>query len=105
MPHEPDRDPRPAFVLEADFEATKGFWHSHRRAQLVHADDGVIVVTTKTGRWVAPPQRAVWIPPGIAHAVASNRPFKLLTLYVDPGIVPLPEEPRVVAVDRLVEEL
>ena len=105
MPHEPDRDPRAAFVLEADFEATEGFWHQHRRAQLVHSDDGVITVKTKTGRWVAPPQRAVWIPPGVEHAVASKRPFKLLTLYVEAGIVALPEVPRVVAVDRLVEEL
>lgn len=109
MPHEPDADPRAAFVLEADFEATSGFWHSHRRAQLAHSDDGVITVTTKTGaqknQWVAPPHRAVWIPPGVEHSIASKRPYKLLTLYVEPGIVPLPEVPRVVAVDRLVEEL
>lgn len=109
MPHQPDRDPRAAFVLEADFEATGGFWHSHRRAQLAHSGDGVITVTTRAGaqksQWVAPPHRAVWIPPGVEHSIASKRPYKLLTLYVEPGLVPLPEVPRVVAVDRLVEEL
>ncbi|MBS2014019.1 MAG: helix-turn-helix transcriptional regulator [Deltaproteobacteria bacterium] len=112
MAHRPDEDPREAFVLEADFEATEGTWHSHRRAQLVHAGDGVIVVTTRgttrgtrDGRWVAPPQRAVWIPAGVEHRVASKRRYTLLSLYVEPGFVPLPSEPRVVAVDTLVEEL
>jgi AraC-like DNA-binding protein len=95
----------PAFVLEATYEATDGVWHSHRHAQLVHASAGVLVVTTSTGRWVAPPQRAVWVPAGMAHSVASRRPFQLLTLYVDPAAAPTPECCQVVAVDTLVGAL
>jgi AraC-like DNA-binding protein len=104
---DPDAAPRLAFVLASKLEATKGSWHAHRRAQLVHAAEGVITVSTAAGRWVAPPQRAVWVPPSMKHAVASSRPFKLLTLYVEPSLVisQLPDVPRVVAVDRLVEEL
>jgi AraC-like DNA-binding protein len=102
---DPDRGARAAFVLEADFAPTSGVWHAHARAQLVHAAEGVITVSTKDGRWVAPPQRAVWIPPRTEHAVASRRPFRLLTLYVAPGLVAIADAPRVVAVDRLVEEL
>jgi AraC-like DNA-binding protein len=102
---EPDAGARAAFVLDAGFEATEGRWHAHRRAQLVHASEGVLTITTEVGRWVAPPERAVWVPSGMKHAVASRRPFRLLTLYVEPGAAPLLGECRVVAVDRLVAEL
>lgn len=102
---EPDAGARAAFVLDKSFEATEGRWHAHRRAQLVHASEGVLTITTEVGGWVAPPERAVWVPSGMKHAVASRRPFQLLTLYVEPGAAPLPGECRVVAVDRLVAEL
>lgn len=104
-PIDPDAGARAAFVLDVRSEATEGPWHAHRRAQLVHAAEGVLTVTTPAGRWVAPPQRAVWVPSGMKHSVASRRPFRLLTLYVEPGAAPLPGECRVVAVDRLVAEL
>jgi AraC-like DNA-binding protein len=102
---DPDAGARAAFVLDERSEATEGRWHAHRRSQLVHAAEGVLTITTPAGRWVAPPQRAVWVPSGMEHAVASRRPFRLLTLYVEPAAAPLPGECRVVAVDRLVEEL
>jgi hypothetical protein len=54
---------------------------------------------------VVPPQRAVWILPGIAHQVSSRKAFWLRTLYVEPGAAPLPDECCVVGVDRLVDEL
>lgn len=104
---DPDRAKRRAFVLEEDFEPTDGAMHAHARAQLVHAAEGVITIRTEGGLWVAPPQRAVWIPARAKHAVSSRRPFRLLTLYVteDAFAEAPPEEPRVVAVDRLVQEL
>lgn len=37
--------------------------HTHRRAQLLYGATGVMQVSTTNGRWVVPPQRAVWIPP------------------------------------------
>jgi hypothetical protein len=35
-------------------------WHSHRRGQLLYAANGVIVLSTPQGAWIAPPERAVW---------------------------------------------
>jgi len=102
---DPDSAPRSAFVLEERHPATAGTWHTHRRAQLVHAAEGVLTVSTPAGRWIAPPQRAVWVPARTRHRVASGRPFRLLTLYVEPREAPLAEACCVVAVDRLVEEL
>ena len=50
----------PAFELD---------WHQHRRGQLLYAARGVVVVRTRHGAWVAPPERAVWTPGGCSHAV------------------------------------
>lgn len=103
---DPDAAKCSAFVLDVEYAPTAGAWHAHRRAQLVHAAEGVITVTTAEGRWIAPPQRAIWVPGGMKHRVASGRPFRLLTLYVDARVgVPLPRACAVVSVDRLVAEL
>lgn len=101
---DPDRAPRAAFVLHDRHSPIRTtHWHVHRRSQLVHAAEGVLTVRTRTGRWVVPPERAVWIPGGLEHAVTAGRPFRLLTLYLEDRL--LAPEPRVVAVDRLVAEL
>ena len=60
---------------------------------------------TSEGRWVVPPQRAVWVLPGISHRVSSKTSFWLRTLYVEPQLTPLPSTCCVVGVDRLVQEL
>ena len=41
--------------------------HMHREAQLVYAARGTMQVTTPKGRWLVPPDRAVWVP-GAARA-------------------------------------
>ena len=102
---DPDAGARTAFVLDARHRRMDGAWHAHRRGQLVHAAEGVLAVSTAEGRWVVPPARAVWVPAGQRHKVASQRPFRLLTLYVDRVSAPLPDVCRVVAVDALVREL
>ena len=43
--------------------------HTHKRGQLLHATTGMMAVSTPHGAWVTPPQRAVWIPPELPHAV------------------------------------
>jgi AraC-like DNA-binding protein len=99
---DPDKAPRSAFVLAESYAPTNGSWHSHQRAQLVHAAEGVLVVTTTAGRWIAPPQRAIWVPGSMRHRVSSRRRFRLMTLYTTTKI---DAPPHVVAVDRLVAEL
>ncbi len=81
-------------------------WHRHRRAQLLFAASGVMQVTAPAGIWVVPPQRAVWIPPGIAHHVrAQGGPLSLRSVYVDPDVPGLPEGCSVVTVSPLMREL
>lgn len=100
-----DQAKRPVYVYAEHCEANPGYRHAHRRAQLIHASEGVLTVRTEYGMWVVPPQRAVWVLPGVEHQVSSRKNFHLCTLYAEPEAVQLPQECCVVAVDRLVGEL
>ena len=58
--------------------------HVHRQAQLLFAAHGVMQVTTPTGRWLVPPERAVWLPPRLEHAVDVLADIEMRTLYFEP---------------------
>jgi AraC-like DNA-binding protein/quercetin dioxygenase-like cupin family protein len=60
-------------------------WHWHERGQLVYARAGVMTVTTRAGTFVVPPQRAVWMPPGVEHEVRCATPLSMRTLYIAPS--------------------
>src|ERR1700756_4824384 len=57
--------------------------HLHREAQLVYAARGTMKVTTPKGRWLVPPDRAVWVPAGLAHAIDVLADIDMRTLYFD----------------------
>ncbi len=62
--------PRPVLAVSNDYPpAFELDRHQHRRGQLLYAARGVIAVSTPEGAWVAPPERAVWIPGGTPHSV------------------------------------
>src|SRR3982074_2863433 len=46
--------------------------HIHREAQLVYAARGTMQVTTPKGRWLVPPDRAVWVPGRLRHAIRER---------------------------------
>lgn len=102
---DPDATARPVFVLADRHEHLISPWHAHRRAQFVHVSTGVLTVATRTARYVVPPQRGVWVAPGVEHRIQSPTPFWLTTFYVEPDLVPGAERTRVAAVDRLTDEL
>ena len=80
--------------------------HHHTRAQLLYARTGVVMVTSVVGRWMVPPEHALWIPPDIQHSVEMLAGVNMLSIYVQPGAVPdLPGEIRVVALDDLTRAL
>ena len=56
--------------------------HAHREAQLLFAPRGVMQVTTPRGRWLVPPERAVWLPPRLEHVVDVLSDLEMRTLYV-----------------------
>jgi AraC-like DNA-binding protein len=57
--------------------------HMHREAQLVYAARGMMQVTTPKGRWLVPPDRAVWVPARLPHAIDVLAAIDMRTLYFD----------------------
>src|ERR1700754_1098235 len=57
--------------------------HMHREAQLVYAAKGTMQVTTPKGRWLVPPDRAVWVPARSEHAIDVLAAIDMGTLYFD----------------------
>lgn len=78
--------PRPVAAMPKAFpdRASTG-WHSHRRAQLLFALTGAMAVDTADRRWLIPPRRALWIPPGLPHSVTMRGRVDMRTLYVEPA--------------------
>jgi AraC-like DNA-binding protein len=68
-----------------DFELAR---HRHRRAQLLYAAEGVLTVDTDQGAWVAPPERAVWIPAGVWHAVKMVGAVSTRSVLLDRDLHP-----------------
>ncbi|MBN9249928.1 MAG: AraC family transcriptional regulator [Mesorhizobium sp. 61-13] len=80
--------------------------HQHSRSQLLHALTGVVLVKTDYGRWMVPPDHAMWIPAGIEHAVEMLGDVSMRSVYVTPDAIDgLPGSLRVVAVSDLMRSL
>lgn len=78
--------------------------HRHPVGQLIYAATGVMTVTTRDGTWVVPPQRAVWVPAFVTHAIRMTGDVAMRTVYVDPTDG-LPATCGVVQVSPLLREL
>ena len=77
------RVPHAVAAMPKDFAA--GFTvqpHRHERAQLIYATAGTMRVSTDDGVWVVPPQRALWMPPGVRHSIAMLGDVTMRTLYL-----------------------
>src|ERR1700691_1562246 len=57
--------------------------HMHREAQLVYAARGTMQVTTPKGRWLVPPDRAVWVPARLGHSIDGLADIDMRALYFD----------------------
>ncbi|AJO79281.1 MULTISPECIES: AraC family transcriptional regulator [Pseudomonas] len=80
--------------------------HSHPWVQLSYAIQGVLEVQTSAGRFVAPPQRAVWIPAGMPHKVFSSPRTEMRSLYLDCRVTAWAGDScQVLAVSSLLREL
>lgn len=80
--------------------------HQHRRGQFLYAASGVIAVSTPDGAWVAPPERAVWIPAGTSHAVRFVSAVQARGVLIDTSVCStLPASCRIVEVSALLRQL
>jgi len=101
------RVPRPVAAMAKDFRDGHHIApHSHERAQLIFAVEGVMLVSTVAGSWAVPPQRAVWMPAGVTHEIRMAGAVAMRTIYVRPDAAAgLPDRVRVIAVTSLLREL
>jgi AraC-like DNA-binding protein len=80
--------------------------HSHRRDQFVYAVRGTMRVHTGSDAWIVPPDRAVYLPSGVEHAIDIRGDVEMRTVYVAPDAGPdLPVRPTVVEVGPLLRAL
>ncbi len=75
--------------------------------QLVFATHGVMTVVTAEGTWVIPPQRALWLPARVNHAVRMSGRVTLRTIFLRPRSTAqrLPRKCAAMNVSPLVREL
>lgn len=81
--------PRPVFARVESLAA--GAWsapHHHPWGQLSYAVQGVLQVHTAAGQFVAPPERAVWVPPHLDHSIHNVGHAELRSLYLLPDALP-----------------
>jgi AraC-like DNA-binding protein len=101
------RVPRPVAAMARDLPSDYEIaWHSHPRFQLVYGAQGVMTVDTRGETWVVPPQRAVWLPPGIEHRIQTSSQVKFRTLYVaKEAAAAMPQRCVAFAITPLLREL
>lgn len=80
--------------------------HRHDNHQIAYAGRGVLAVTTDAGSWVAPANRAIWIPAGAVHAHRAHGELRLHLVGLPVTDNPLGlTAPAVLTVDPLLREL
>jgi AraC-like DNA-binding protein len=80
--------------------------HTHPRGQFLYAARGTLTTTAAEGSWVAPPERAIWVPAGIPHVTRHSVGTELRTIFIQKDAVPgLPARCAVVQVNPLLREL
>ena len=81
-------------------------WHSHDAAQLFHVVKGSIAIDTEVGTFFAPPERAVWLPPRIAHQTRYLTDTEIRFIYVQyEHAQDLPKTAQVIQVTTLLRAL
>lgn len=99
--------PRPVYGrVESLPNRTLTYRHQHPWVQFSYAIQGVLEVHTDAGRFIAPPQRAIWLPAGMPHQVFSSPRTEMRSLYIDASVCArAPDACRVLEVTALTREL
>jgi AraC-like DNA-binding protein len=80
--------------------------HRHGRAQLVYAARGLMTVRAEAGAWVAPPERAVWMPAGVEHWIDCAAGIHMRSVWLSPEAARrLPGRCVVLRISPLLREL
>jgi AraC-like DNA-binding protein len=92
------------YPLEVGEELVTG-WHSHDLHQLEYASEGVAQVEASTGRYLLPPQQAIWIPAGTEHCTTLTH-VRTVSVFYDPRLgIHAGDRVRVLAVAPVIREM
>ena len=99
--------PRPVSALSKQYaSAAHTAPHSHVRAQLLFATEGVMRVSTEHGVWILPPRRALYIPVGVVHELDILSALSMRTIYIEASAAAsFGASCKVLEVSRLLREL
>jgi AraC-like DNA-binding protein len=103
----PDAGDRPAMALRlevSDYKAEIPV-HEHRKSQLVFALHGAVTCQVAKALWMAPPHCGVWIPGGLPHSNRATANAKLCYLFVEPGLIDLPQQCCTLSISPMVREM
>ncbi|MFG1820099.1 AraC family transcriptional regulator [Kribbella sp. NPDC049174] len=78
--------------------------HWHEQHQIVYAGRGVLSVTTEAGSWIAPANRAIWVPAGTLHQHRAYGETALHTVGLTENPLGL-DAPSALVVSPLLREL
>ncbi|WP_273820497.1 MULTISPECIES: AraC family transcriptional regulator [Pseudomonas] len=80
--------------------------HEHVWGQLLYAMSGVMWVETPHEALAVPPQRAVWLPPGVSHGIRVVSDLQMRNIYLRPALAATLESTvQVIEVGGLLREL
>jgi AraC-like DNA-binding protein len=101
--HAPDLIPPFAYTMSHGDEMPM---HQHAQGQLVYPATGVLSVSTTSGTWIAPANRAVWTPAGFEHGHSAYGTTDMRAIHVPDDLArALPDRPAVMAVSPLLREV
>ncbi|RAY13697.1 AraC family transcriptional regulator [Actinomadura craniellae] len=95
-----------AGTMPYDAEHLVTGWHHHDLHQIEYALEGMAEVETAAGRYLVPPQQAIWVPAGLAHNT-TLRSARSASVFFDPSMFPahLCDRARVLAAVPLLREM
>ncbi|HEX7864662.1 MAG TPA: helix-turn-helix transcriptional regulator [Variovorax sp.] len=97
----------PVIAVRVDVVGTKSEVpdHSHRKGQLVFALGGGVTCRVPSGLWMVPPHCGVWVPGGMRHSNLATANARLFFVYIEPGVVDLPDRCCTLSISPLLREL
>lgn len=104
---DPDVTDRPAVAkrLQVTEHAAEIPVHDHRKGQLILALHGAVTCEVEHALWIVPPQCGVWIPGGMPHSNRATANARLCYLFVEPGVVDLPQHCVTLTISPMVREM
>ncbi|EGJ12503.1 AraC family transcriptional regulator [Rubrivivax benzoatilyticus] len=97
----------PVWFRAARVPADAGYpAHRHDGGELVYAFSGVLEIEIAGALYLAPPQYALWLPPGVEHRALNRREAHHASVYVAAALcATMPGEAAAITVDPLLRAL